>query len=75
MRIGQERWLDAVLASFNDRLDRPIRRSDVMERFERLHAEMQQIKRLGRLQRSWLERVRRRRYEFFITDSFTGEVL
>ncbi len=75
VRIGQERWLDAVLDTFNERLDEPIRRETVMAHFDRLHGEMQQIKRLGKLQRVWLERVRRRRYEFFITDSFTGEVL
>ncbi len=75
VRIGQERWLDAVLETFNERLDEPIGRETVMAHFDRLHGEMQQIKRLGKLQRVWLERVRRRRYEFFITDSFTGEVL
>ncbi|MEM9037572.1 MAG: hypothetical protein AAGA99_14105 [Actinomycetota bacterium] len=75
VRIGQERWLDAVLDTFNAKLDEPIQRADVTARFDKLHGEMQNIKRLGRLQRTWVERVRRRRYDFFITDSFTGEVL
>ncbi len=75
VRIGQERWLDAVLETFNERLDEPILRDDVTARFDKLHGEMQQLKRLGKLQRFWAERVRRQRYEFFITDSFTGEVL
>lgn len=75
VRIGQRRWLDSVLATFNQRLDEPIETATVMARFDKLHGEMQQIKRLGKLQRAWLEKVRRRRYEFFITDSFTGEVL
>ena len=32
------------------------------------------IKRLARLQRFWAAHVRRTRYEFFITNSFTGEI-
>ncbi|MEM1332337.1 MAG: hypothetical protein AAGG08_02670 [Actinomycetota bacterium] len=75
VRIGQERWLDAVLATFNHRLDRPIDRDTVMARFDGLHGEMRNLKRLAQAQRFWQEKVRRRRYEFFITDSFTGEVL
>ncbi len=75
VRIEQQRWLDSVLATFNQRLDDPIDTAAVMARFDKLHGEMRQIKRLGKLQRAWLEKVRRRRYEFFITDSFTGEVL
>lgn len=75
VRIGQERWLDAVLETFNECLDQPILREEVTGRFDKLHGEMQQIKRIGKLQRFWIERIRRRRYEFFITDSFTGEVL
>ncbi len=75
VRIDQQRWLESVLATFNQRLDDPIDTATVIARFDKLHGEMQQIKRLGKLQRAWLEKVRRRRYEFFITDSFTGEVL
>jgi len=75
VRLGLHRWLDRVLATFNECLDEPIEASTVMSRFDQLHGEMQQIKRMGRIQRAWLEKVRRRRYEFFITDSFTGEVL
>ncbi|MEM9747104.1 MAG: hypothetical protein AAF945_10460, partial [Actinomycetota bacterium] len=75
VRLDQERWLDDVLTTFNERLDDPIDRAAVMGRFDELHGEMQRIKKITRLQRFWVERVRRGQYEFFITDSFTGELI
>ncbi|MEM9039468.1 MAG: DUF6206 family protein [Actinomycetota bacterium] len=75
VRLDQERWLDDVLTTFNERLDDPIDRAAVMGRFDELHGEMQRIKKITRVQRFWVERIRRGQYEFFITDSFTGELI
>ncbi len=74
-RIDQERWVDSAIATFNDRLDEPIRRHRVDETYEEMIKDLPMIKRLARIQRAWQTRVRRRRYEFFITNSFTDEIL
>ena len=74
-RIGQDRWIDAALSSFNDRLDEPLRREVVESTYQEMIRDLPTIKRLARVQRAWQTRVRRRRYEFFITNSFTGEIL
>jgi hypothetical protein len=75
IRIGQDRWLDAVLATFNSALDTPIKATDVHAQMDRVHKDMKAIKRLARLERAWATKVRRRTYDSFITDSFTNEVL
>lgn len=74
-RIDQERWVDSALATFNDRLDEPLRRDVVDSTYDEMIRDLPMIKRLARVQRAWQTRVRRRRYEFFITNSFTGEIL
>ncbi len=80
VRIGQERWLDAILETFNsaivDRsLGEPIERDDVMKQMAGVQNEMKAIKTIARTQRAYVTKVRRQTYDFFITDSFTGEVL
>lgn len=75
IRIDQERWLDAILATFNSALDTPIQAGDVHAQMERVHRDMKSIKRLARLERTWATKVRRRPYDSFITDSFTNEIL
>ena len=74
-RIGQERWVDAAIANFNERLDEPIERAVVDGVYDEMIRDLPRIKLLARIQRAWTTRVRRRRYEFFITNSFTGEIL
>ena len=47
----------------------------VDETYDDMIRELPMIKRLARIQRAWQMRVRRQRYDFFITNSFTGEIL
>ncbi|MFK7918167.1 MAG: hypothetical protein AB8G14_08835 [Ilumatobacter sp.] len=75
VRVGQERWLDALLVAFNDSLDQPLERTDVMEQFARIQKDMTNIKYLARAQRFWMTKVRRGSYDFFITDSFNGKLI
>lgn len=75
VRVGQQRWLDALLVAFNAELDEPLRTSDVLDQYERIQKDMTNIKYLARAQRLWTTRVRRRSYDFFITDSFNGRLL
>ena len=74
-RIGQERWIEQALTTFNERLDEPLRREVVDSTYDEMGKDLPMIKRLARVQRAWQTRVRRQRYEFFITNSFTGEIL
>lgn len=75
VRVGQQRWLDALLAAFNTELDEPLNKRDVLEQYERIQKDMTNIKYLARAQRFWMTRVRRGSYDFFITDSFNGRLL
>ncbi len=74
LRIDQERWVDSAIACFNEVLDTPLTRSEVDAAFARVVRDLPTIKRLARAQRMWATRVRKQRYEFFITNSFTGEI-
>ena len=74
LRIGQGRWVDAAIACFNASLDEPLERSAIEAHFTQMMKDLPMIKRLARAQRLWATRVRRQRYEFFITNSFTGEI-
>ena len=73
-RIGQERWLAPALEAFNEHLDDPLTVEEIHTRISRMHRELKVFKSLMRAQRAWATRVRRRPYETFITDSFTGEL-
>ncbi len=74
-RIDADRWVDPALLTFNRRLEQPIVRDDVDALYERQVREFPRIKNLARLERAWQEKVRRRPYEYVITDSFSGRVL
>ncbi|MEM9465227.1 MAG: DUF6206 family protein [Actinomycetota bacterium] len=74
VRVGQERWLPAVLEMVNPHLDEPLDHDAVVERAAHLHRQSAGLKRLMKLERWWSTRVRRRPYDMFITDSFTGEL-
>lgn len=75
VRIGEERWLDAAVACFNERLDEPLDAATIAKRGETFRRQLRFFKQTMRIQRAWATRVRRRRYDFFITDSWTGEIL
>ena len=74
MRIDQHRWVDSAIACFNEALDIPLARTGVDDAFNRVIRDLPTIKRLARVQRLWATKVRKQRYEFFITNSFTGEI-
>ena len=74
MRTDQHRWVEAAMECFNERLDRPLVRAEVDEACNRVVRDLPMIKRLARAQRLWATKVRKQRYEFFITNSFTGEI-
>lgn len=74
LRIDQERWVQPAIECFNDVLDVPLVRDEVEESFKRVLRDIPMIKRLSRMQRFWATRVRKENYEFFITNSFTGEI-
>lgn len=74
-RIGQARWLDAAVACFNERLDEPLDVATIEKRGETFRSQLRFFKQVMRLQRLWVTKVRRRRYDFFITDSWTGDIL
>jgi hypothetical protein len=75
VRVGEERWLDALLLAFNASLDRPLRREDVLEQFRRIQTDKTNIKYLARAQWLWMTEVRRSSYDFFITDRFNGKLI
>lgn len=75
VRVGQEQWIEPVLEAFNPHLDPPLTADDVAARADRLHSDSQVLKKLMMAERFWSTRVRRRPYDIFITDSFTGELL
>lgn len=74
IRIDQERWVDSAIDCFNEILDDPLDRATVNQRYDEMIKDIPMIKRLARIQRFWATHVRRTRYEFFITNSFTGEI-
>ncbi len=74
-RIDQDRWVDASIRCFNQVIEEPLERGEVDTGYERMIKDIPLIKNIARVERFWVERIRRRRYEFFITNSFTGEIL
>jgi hypothetical protein len=74
-RIGLEAWVEPAITCFNAALDSPIERAAVEKEYEQAIKDFPRIKLLARMQRAWTRRVRRQRYEFFITDSFDGKIL
>lgn len=74
-RIKADAWVEPAIETFNQVLDKPIDRHEVNRRWEQNTKDFPKIKKLLQLQRSWQETVRRKPYEYLITDSFTGEVI
>ncbi|MEM9521400.1 MAG: DUF6206 family protein [Actinomycetota bacterium] len=74
-RVHADAWVEPAIATFNEVLDEPIDPAVVAARWERNVKDFPRVKKLLMIQRAWQENVRRRPYEYLITDSFTGEVL
>lgn len=74
-RVQAEAWVDPAIETFNEILDTPIERSTVDERWAQNVKDFPKIKNLLKMQRAWQEKIRRRPFEYLITDSFSGEVL
>lgn len=74
-RIEQERWVAPALTAFNEVIDDPLTLDEIWSGYQAAIKDFPLIKRLARIQRFWVERLRRGRYEFFITDSFNGQIL
>lgn len=80
VRVGQERWLDAIIETYNAGMaergvGEPLDRESVLEQLGGIQRDMKIIKIVGRVQRAYVEKVRRKTYDFFITDSFKKELL
>lgn len=74
-RIGQERWVPAVAESFRDVLTEPVDLEAVAADHQKLSKAIPFLKRSCLTQRWWSEKVRRRPYEYFITNSYSGTIL
>ena len=74
-RIGQGRWVPAAATVFNQAIDTPLDLDAVANEYNRFKKVIPIIKRSAMLQRWWITKVRKRSYDGFITDSFTGAVL
>jgi len=74
-RMGLDGWSDAARETFNARLDKPIDGDEVTRRYESQIKEFPRIKQMTKIQRWWATKVRRREFEYIITDSFNGKVL
>ena len=75
VRLGLDNWLDVTLEAFQPHLSEPLDRAAIKKKADSLHAESRGMKRLMQAERLWSTKVRRRPYDLFITDSFTGELL
>ena len=73
--MGLDDWLEPVVATLNDVLDEPLDAATIRERTAKRHKDMIQLKKIMMLQRLWATKVRRQPYDFFITDSWTGEIV
>ncbi|MEM9134933.1 MAG: DUF6206 family protein [Actinomycetota bacterium] len=75
LRLELDDWLAPALTTFNTVLDEPLEEADIRNGFSGIKREMKVVKSFARVQRAWVTRVRRQPYDFFITDSFTKEIL
>ena len=53
----------------------PLKHEKVLKQLDGIQRDMKVIKIVGRLNRAYVEKVRRNTYDFFITDSFNKELL
>ena len=74
-RIDQQRWAPAAAENFAAELTKPLDLDAVEAEHRRLVKVLPFIARSSMAERWWSTKVRRRSYDFFITDSFNGELL
>lgn len=74
-RMGYDAWADAAIQTFNARLDTPIDSDEVNQRFESQKKEFPRIKKMAQIQRFWTQKIRRKEFEYIITDSFSGQLI
>lgn len=74
-RIGEEDWIDAVAETYNKKLDEAIDLKVISDRYAKQIKEFPRLKRMTMLKRWWVERVKGRRFQYLITDSFSGKIL
>ncbi len=74
-RIDQQRWAPAAVQNFAAELAEPLDLDAAEAEHRRLVKVLPFIARSCMAERWWATKVRRRPYDFFITDSFNGELL
>lgn len=74
-RIDQERWALAAAENFESELTEPLDLDAAETEHRRLVKVLPFLSRCSMVQRWWATKVRRRPYDFFITDSFSGDLL
>ncbi len=76
-RIELENWMDAVLEAFNSKVvpDNPITATEARAIYDEDLKTWPRLKQMQRVQRAWQTKVRRKPYEFFIQNSYTGEII
>ncbi len=74
-RIDQQRWAPAAAQNFAAELTEPLDLDAAEAEHRRLVKVLPLIARSSMAERWWSTKVRRRPYDFFITDSFKGELL
>lgn len=74
-RIDQQRWASAAAENFAAELTEPIDLEAAAAEHRRLVKVLPFLARCSMAERWWSTTVRRRSYDFFITDSFSGELL
>lgn len=74
-RVGQGRWAEAFAEAFNEVVEEPLDVAAAKADFERFEKVIPTVKKTAQLQRWWQTTVRRKDFNMFITDSFSGELL
>jgi hypothetical protein len=74
-RIELDEWVDPAIETFNAALPTPIVRAEVEKLFGEATKNFPLIKLMARIQRFWQTKIRRGEYQYFITNSFSGEIL
>lgn len=76
-RLKLDSWIAPVVETFNEVLgdDEKLDADEVRTALKTRQKDMGTLKNLMKMQRFWAEKLRRQPYDFFITDSFSGEFL
>lgn len=76
-RLELEHWMDAVLQAFNSKVvpGQPITATEARAIYDEDLKTWPRLRQMQQIQRAWQTRVRRQQYEFFIQNSYTGEII